>query len=161
MQTFGALAGIDYRIAKASSYETLFSVMKRLQLPYNQFEQQYRRMIYNVVARNQDDHVKNFSFLMNKDGKWQISPAYDICFSYNPVGTWTNVHQSSINDKYDNFTKNDLLDFAKKYGIKKSKSILEEVVSAVNQWPQIAAAIDIPKKKIKYINQYLRTKEFY
>jgi serine/threonine-protein kinase HipA len=161
MQTFGALAGIDYRIAKASSYETLFSVMKRLQLPYNQFEQQYRRMIYNVVARNQDDHVKNFSFLMNKDGKWQISPAYDICFSYNPVGTWTNVHQSSINDKYDNFTKNDLLDFAKKYGIKKSKSILEEVVSAVNQWPHIAAAIDIPKKKIKYINQYLKTKEFY
>jgi len=161
MQTFGALAGIDYRIAKASSYETLFSVMKRLQLPYNQFEQQYRRMIFNVVARNQDDHVKNFSFLMNKDGKWQISPAYDICFSYNPGWTWTNVHQSSINGKYDNFTKNDLLDFAKKYGIKKSKSILEEVVSAVNQWPQIAAAIDIPKKKIKYINQYLRTKEFY
>lgn len=158
MQTFGALAGIDYKIQKASSYETLFRVMKRLKLPYNQFEQQYRRMIFNVVARNHDDHVKNFSFLMNKDGKWQISPAYDICFSYSPGGTWTNEHQSSINGKYDNFTKNDLIDFAVKFGIKKPIIILEEVVSAVSQWQHIAAETDIPKEKIKYINRYLRTK---
>jgi len=161
MQTFGALAGIDYKIQKASSYETLFRVMKRLQLPYKQFEQQYRRMLFNVVARNHDDHVKNFSFLMNKDGNWQISPAYDICFSYRPSGTWTNVHQSSINGKYDNFTKDDLFDFAKKNGIKKSNLILEEVVSAVNQWSQIATEIDIPQEKIKYINKHLRTKDFY
>ncbi len=158
MQTFGALAGIDYKIQKASSYETLFRVMKRLKLPYKQFEQQYRRMVFNVVARNHDDHVKNFSFLMNKDGKWQISPAYDICFSYSPGGTWTNEHQSSINGKYDNFTKNDLIDFAVKFGIKKPKIILEEVVSAVSQWQHIAAETDIPKEKIKYINRYLRTK---
>jgi serine/threonine-protein kinase HipA len=159
MQSFGALAGIDYRIQKAGSYETLFWVMRRLQLPYKQIEQQYRRMLFNVVARNHDDHVKNFSFLMNKDGKWQIAPAYDICFSYSPDGTWTNVHQSSINGKYDNFTKADLFDFAKKHGIKKSKSILEEVVSAVRQWPQIAAEIDIPREKIKYIHQHLRIKD--
>ncbi len=160
MQTFGALAGIDYKIQKASSYETLFRVMKRLQLPYKQFEQQYRRMLFNVVARNHDDHVKNFSFLMNKEGNWQISPAYDICFSYSPGGTWTNVHQSSINGKYDNFTKYDLFDFAKKYGIKKSSLILEEVVSAVNQWPQVAAEIDIPQETIIYINKNLRTNDF-
>lgn len=157
MQTFGALAAIDYKIQKATSYETLFSVMKRLQLPYNQFEQQYRRMLFNVVARNHDDHVKNFSFLMNKDGKWQISPAYDICFSYSQGGTWTNVHQTSINGKFDNFTKQDLFDFAKKFGIKKSNLILEEVVSAVNQWTQIAAEIDIPHEKVQYINKHLRT----
>lgn len=95
MQTFGAIAGIDFRTPKASSYETLFRVMKRLQLPYNQLEQQYKRMLFNVVARNHDDHVKNFSFLMNKEGKWRISPAYDLCFSYSRGGTWTNVHQSS------------------------------------------------------------------
>ena len=160
MQTFGALAGIDYKIQKASSYETLFRVMKRLQLSYKQYEQQYRRMLFNVVARNHDDHVKNFSFLMNKDGKWEISPAYDICFSYSRGGTWTNVHQSSINGKYDNFTKDDLLDFAKKFGIKKANTILEEVVSAVNQWPRIAAEIDIPQEKIHYINNQLRTKDF-
>jgi serine/threonine-protein kinase HipA len=160
MQTFGALAGIDYKIQKAGSYETLFRVMKRLQLPYNQIEQQYRRMLFNVVARNHDDHVKNFSFLMNQDGKWQISPAYDLCFSYSPGGTWTNAHQSSINGKYDNFTKNDLFDFAKKNGIKKSNSILEEVVSAVNQWPQIASETDIPQEKINYINKHLRIPDF-
>jgi serine/threonine-protein kinase HipA len=160
MQTLGALAGIDYRIQKAGSYETLFRVMKRLQLPYKQLEQQYRRMLFNVVARNQDDHVKNFSFLMNKDGVWQISPAYDICFSYSPGGTWTNVHQSSINGKYDNFTKDDLFGFAKKFGIKKPGLILEEVVSSVNQWSQIATEIDIPQEKIKYISKYLRIKEF-
>lgn len=161
MQTFSALAGIDYKIQKASNYETLFRVMKRLQLSYKQYEQQYRRMLFNVVARNQDDHVKNFSFLMNKDGNWQISPAYDICFSYSQGGTWTNVHQSSINGKYDNFTKDDLLDFAKKFGIKKANAILEEVVSAVNQWSKIATEIDIPQEKIQYINKYLRIKDFY
>lgn len=161
IQTFGALAGIDYKIQKASNYETLFKLMRRLQLPYKQFEQQYRRMLFNVMARNHDDHVKNFSFLMNKDGNWQISPAYDLCFSYSPGGTWTNVHQSSINGKNDNFTKDDLLDFAKKFGIKKAKAIIEEVVSAVNQWSKIAAEVDIPQEKIKQINSYLRTKDFY
>ena len=157
LQTFGALAGIDYKVQKASNYETLFRVMKRLQLPYNQYEQQYRRLLFNVIARNHDDHVKNFSFMMNKEGHWQISPAYDICFSYSPGGTWTNVHQSSINGKYDNFTKDDLLEFAKTFGIKKANEIFEEVISAVNQWPKIAAEIDIPKEKIKYIKNHLRT----
>src|SRR5690606_6370595 len=103
MQTLGALAGIDYKVPKASSYETLFRVMKRLKLPYDQFEQQYRRMLFNVMARNHDDHVKNFSFLMNEEGSWTISPAYDLTFSHKPGGTWPDVHQSSINGKYDNF----------------------------------------------------------
>ncbi|MBW8324318.1 MAG: type II toxin-antitoxin system HipA family toxin [Prolixibacteraceae bacterium] len=159
MQTFSALAGIDYKIPKASNYETLFRVMKRLQLPYMQFEQQYRRMLFNVVARNHDDHVKNFTFLMNKDGKWQISPAYDLCFSYKPGGTWINEHQSSINGKYNNFTKDDLLEFAKKFGIKKANSILEEVITAVNQWSKIASEIEIPEEKIHYIAKNLRIKE--
>ncbi|MFH0894739.1 MAG: type II toxin-antitoxin system HipA family toxin, partial [Bacteroidota bacterium] len=92
MQTFGALAGIDYKIQKASNYETLFRVMKRLQLSYKQFEQQYRRMLFNVVARNQDDHAKNFSFLMNLEGGWQVSPAYDLWFSDSPGGTWRYEH---------------------------------------------------------------------
>ncbi len=159
MQTFASIAGIDYKIHKAGNYETLFKVMKRLQLPYKQFEQQYRRMLFNVAARNHDDHVKNFSFLMSKQGKWQISPAYDICFSYSPGGTWTNEHQSSINGKYDNFTKVDLFDFAKKFGIKNSKSILEEVLYAVNLWQKIASELEIPRKKILYINSLLRKAE--
>ncbi len=157
-QTLGALAGIDYKIQKASSYETLFRVMKRLGLPYNQFEQQYRRMLFNVVARNHDDHVKNFSFLMNRDGKWKIAPAYDLTFQYKPDGLWTDVHQSSINGKYDNFTQNDLVEFGKIYGIKKTNNIIEEVIDAVSGWSEIAAEINIPKHEIDYILKNMRLK---
>lgn len=160
MQTLGALAGIDYKVPKASSYETLFRVMKRLRLPHDQYEQQYRRMLFNVMARNHDDHVKNFSFLMNEEGHWKISPAYDLTFSHKPGGTWTDVHQSSINGKYDNFTKQDLLVFAKSFGIKKAKDILEEVVSAVNQWTETAGSIEIPHERILDIGNRLRTKYF-
>lgn len=157
-QTLGALAGIDYKIQKASSYETLFRVMKRLQLPYNRFEQQYRRMLFNVVARNHDDHVKNFSFLMDKVGKWQITPAYDLTFQYKPNGLWTDVHQSSINGKFDNFTRNDLVEFGKLFGIKKANNALEEVINAVSGWSEISNEMDIPKQEIDYIFKHLRLK---
>ena len=160
MQTLGALAGIDYKIQKASSYETLFRVMKRLRLPYYQFEQQYRRVLFNVIARNHDDHVKNFSFLMDKEGKWRISPAYDVNYSYSPGGTWTNVHQSSINGKFDNFTRNDLLNLGKTFGIKKANHILEEITTVVNQWSKIAKDLDIPKEKVEAINKNLRVNDF-
>lgn len=160
MQSLGALAGIDYKVQRASSYETLFRVMKRLQLTYNQFEQQYRRALFNVIARNHDDHVKNFSFLMNEEGKWRISPAYDITYQYKDGGTWTNVHQSSINGKFDRFSKDDLLSFGKTFGIKKANQILEEVIAAVSLWPKIAKEIDIPKEEIKRILSNLRINDF-
>lgn len=160
MQTFGALAGIDYRVQRASSYDTLFRVMKRLRLSYDQLEQQYRRALFNVIARNHDDHVKNFSFLMNQDGKWQISPAYDITYQYKEGGSWTNVHQSSINGKFDQFTKDDLLTFGKKFGIKKTQNILEEIIEAVSLWPKVAKELDIPKKEIALIQQNLRIQDF-
>lgn len=160
MQTLGALAGIDYKVQRASSYETLFRIMKMLQLPYNQIEQQYRRALFNVIARNHDDHVKNFSFLMDMEGKWRISPAYDLTYQYKEGGTWTNVHQSSINGKFDNFTKNDLLSFGKSFGIKNTNTVLEEVIEAVSQWSQIAKEIDIPKKEIEKISNNLRIVPF-
>lgn len=160
MQTFGSLAGIDYKVQRASSYETLFRVMKILQLPYNQLEQQYRRALFNVIARNHDDHVKNFSFLMDKKGKWRISPAYDLTYQYKEGGTWTNVHQSSINGKFDKFTKDDLLNLGKTFGIKKANQILEEVIAAVSLWPKLASEIDIPKKEIDRIHSNLRINNF-
>jgi serine/threonine-protein kinase HipA len=160
MQTLGALAGIDYKVQRASSYETLFRVMKMLQLPYNQIEQQYRRTLFNVIARNHDDHVKNFSFLMNKEGKWRISPAYDITYQYKEGGTWTNVHQSSINGKFDKFTKDDLLSLGLTFGIKKASQILKEVIEAVSLWPKVAKEIDIPKKDIERIFSNLRINDF-
>ncbi len=155
MQTFGALAGIDYRIPKVTSYENLFRVMKRLRLPYNQFEQQFRRSVFNVVMRNHDDHVKNFSFLMDKSGKWRISPAYDVNYSYSKGGTWTNTHQSSINGKFDNFTREDVLTLGSSFGIKKAKDIVDEISSIASDWPTIAAGLDIPKKEILSIAKTL------
>ena len=160
MQTLGALAGIDYRIQRASSYETLFRVMKRLKLPYFQLEQQYRRALFNVIARNHDDHVKNFSFLMDKNGEWKISPAYDIIFQYKAGGAWTDVHQSSINGKFDNFTRTDLLALGKTFGIKKANQIIDEVILAVSQWSKIAAEIDIPKAQLEHIERNLRINDF-
>ncbi|MEI6754684.1 MAG: type II toxin-antitoxin system HipA family toxin [Paludibacter sp.] len=157
-QTLGALAGIDYKIQKASSYETLFRVMKRLGLPYNQLEQQYRRMLFNVVARNHDDHVKNFSFIMDNAGKWKITPTYDLTFQYKPEGLWTDVHQSSINGKFDNFTKNDLVEFGKTFGIKKTNNILEEVINAVSNWSEMASEMGISKPEIDYIFNHHRLK---
>lgn len=160
IQTFGALAGIDYKTQKATSYETLFRLMKRLNLGYDQFEQQYKRALFNVVARNHDDHVKNFSFLMDKNGKWKISPAYDLTYSYSPGGTWTSVHQSSINGKFDKFNRNDLLEFGKYFGVKKGNKILDEVISAVGQWGKIARELEIPKNQIDEITRNLRLTEF-
>jgi len=160
IQTFGALAGIDYKTQKATSYETLFRLMKRLNLGYDQFEQQYKRALFNVVARNHEDHVKNFSFLMDKNGKWKISPAYDLTYSYSPGGTWTSVHQSSINGKFDKFNRNDLLEFGKYFGVKKGNKILDEVISAVGQWGKIARELEIPKYQIDEITRNLRLTEF-
>ncbi|MBL4652877.1 MAG: type II toxin-antitoxin system HipA family toxin [Flavobacteriales bacterium] len=158
MQTFGSLIGADFKTQKASSYETLFRTMKRLKSNYQQLEQQFRRAVFNVVARNHDDHVKNFSFLMDKQGVWKISPAYDITYSYNPGGTWTSVHQSSINGKFDVFKRGDLIEFGENFGIKNNKLIIQEIIEAVSKWDQIAQEVEIPKKIISMIKNNLRLK---
>ncbi len=158
MQTLGSLVGIDFKIQKASSYETLFRTMKRLKCNYQQLEQQFRRAVFNVVARNHDDHVKNFSFLMNKKGEWKISPAYDLTYSYSPGGTWTSVHQSSINGKFENFKQSDLIDFGKSFGIKNTKLIIQEIIESVSKWNRIAKEVDIPKTTISIINNNFRLK---
>ncbi len=160
MQSYGALAGIDFRIPRAGSYENLFRLMKILQLPYTQFEQQYRRMIFNVVARNQDDHVKNFSFLMDRDGTWRISPAYDLSFQYKQGGMWTNDHQTSINGKFNDFNRADLLNFAENFGIKRAGRIIDDMIDVVAQWPKLASELDIPKVTVDRIHSALRINEF-
>ena len=158
MQTFGSLMGIDYKKPRASSYEILFRTMKRLQLTYGQLEQQFRRAIFNVIARNHDDHVKNFSFLMDSNGVWKISPAYDITYSYKPGGTWTDVHQSSIHGKYYDFNKRDLIALGEAFGIKKPNQIIEEIINGVSEWPSIAKSLEIPNQRIQEIENNLRIK---
>ena len=140
-QSLGAIAHLDYNQPTAHSYEQAFQVCLRLRLSYEQCEQMVRRMIFNVVARNQDDHVKNIAFLMNRQGEWSLAPAYDITWNYNPAGDWTRQHQMSINGRHDGFATGDLTAAAAHANVKASRvrEIVADVVDAVRAWPALAA----------------------
>lgn len=157
MQTLCGIAHYDYKMLRAYSYEQAFQVMRQLRLPYIQAEEMFRRMVFNVVARNQDDHTKNISFLMDKTGKWRLSPAYDISWSYNPEGKWTSQHQMSINNKWSNFTMDDLLTVASSMNIKSPREIIEKTIDVVAHWPVYAASLGIPKETVGVINSTLIT----
>lgn len=158
MQTLCGIAHYDYKMLKAYSYEQAFLVMRQLRLPYFQAEEMFRRMVFNVVARNQDDHTKNISFLMDKTGKWRLSPAYDITWSYNPEGKWTSQHQMSINNKWSDFTMDDFLTVASSMNIKSPREIIEKTIDVVAHWPVYAASLGIPKDTIEVINSTLITR---
>lgn len=158
MQTLCGLAHYDYKILRAYSYEQVFQVMRQLRLPYMQAEEMFRRMVFNVVARNQDDHTKNISFLMDKTGKWRLSPAYDISWSYNPEGKWTSQHQMSINNKWTDFTMSDLLSVASSMNVKAPREIIEKTIEIVAHWPDYAIPLEIPKETIRAINSTLITR---
>jgi serine/threonine-protein kinase HipA len=151
MQTLCAVAHYDYRLLRAYSYEQAFNVMRTLRLPYSQAQEMFRRIVFNVVVRNQDDHTKNISFLMDKNGKWRLSPAYDMGFSYNPDGGWTSQHQMSINGKFDGITRSDLLEIAKRNNIKEAAEIIDQVCSVASRWESIAIECGVPDKMIDAI----------
>lgn len=154
MQTLCGLAHYDFNRLHMFSYEQAFAVMRQLHLPYSDAEEFYRRMVFNVVARNQDDHTKNISFLMDRQGVWHLSPAYDMSWAYNPAGGWTATHQMSINNKWDNITREDLLSVAYDMNIKHAPAIIDQVVAAVQQWPQLAKEqTDIPRNIIDAIEK--------
>jgi serine/threonine-protein kinase HipA len=140
MQSLGALAHFDFNLAGAYSYEQALQVMRALDLPMASIEQQFRRMAFNIVARNQDDHVKNIAFLMDKQGRWSLSPAFDVTYSYNPDGLWTATHQMSMNGKRDDFTLEDFRTCAKFASMKRGRAeaILDDVIAAVKRWPEFA-----------------------
>ncbi len=141
MQSFGALAHYDFGLAGAYAYEQVLQTMRKLLLPMPDFEQQVRRTYFNILARNQDDHVKNIAFLMDRTGVWRLSPAFDVSYSWNPSGAWTSVHQMTLGGKRDGFTAEDLVSFAAAAGIKKTKAmrVLAEVSAAVAAWSGYAA----------------------
>ena len=158
MQTLCGLAHYDYKMLRAFSYEQVFQVMRRLRFSYGQAEEMYRRMVFNVIARNQDDHTKNISFLMDKNGQWSLSPAYDLSWAYNPKGAWTSKHQMSINNKWDDISRDDLLSVAKSVNIKQANNIINKVVEAVSKWPQWAKEYGIPSQSITAIRNALLLK---
>jgi len=156
MQSLCGVAHYDFNNPGAYSYEQAFAVMRRLRLSKADAVQQYRRMVFNVVARNQDDHTKNFAFLMDRDGRWKLSPAFDVIYSHNPAGKWTNQHQMSINGKRDHFVTGDLIAVAESISVPKPTDIINEVVDSVKNWPAFAKKAGVAQKHISEIERHHR-----
>ena len=162
MQSLCALAHYDYNVAGAYSYEQALLVMRRLELPMSSIEEQFRRMAFNVIARNQDDHVKNIAFLMDKSGEWSLSPAFDMTYSFNPSGVWTATHQMTINGKGDKFTMDDFKACAKTASMKRgrAKIIIDEVNQAVSRWQVYADDAGVYPAQRDQIQRTLRLNNF-
>ncbi|MBI4309595.1 MAG: HipA domain-containing protein, partial [Candidatus Omnitrophica bacterium] len=151
IQSLCAMAHFDFNAAGEYGYEQAFNVMIQLNLSHEDLQEMYRRMVFNVMARNQDDHTRNIAFLMDQRGTWKLAPAFDVIWAYNPAGEWTSRHQMSINGKRDGFTLRDLEAPAKQYNIRAAAKIREEVAEAVAQWPQCARLAGIDTKTTKAI----------
>ena len=158
MQSLAALADLDFNAAGAHAYEQAFEVMRRLRLPMDATEQLFRRMLFNVVARNQDDHAKNIAFLMSPQGEWSLAPAFDLTYAYNPDGQWTSAHQMTINGKRDGFTREDFRTCAATVGLKRGRAetLLDEVRAAVQRWPEHAARAGVWPAQRDQIRSTLR-----
>ena len=151
MQTLCAIAHYDFQLKRGYSYEQAFNVMRALRLPYSAAREMFHRIVFNVAVRNQDDHTKNISFLMGEDGKWRLSPAYDVGYAYNPDGGWTATHQMSVNGKFDGIDRDDLLAFARAEGIKDAAETIDKVADSVSLWPRIAMDCGVPKEMVETI----------
>ena len=140
MQSLCGLAHYDFNLAGAYSYEQAIQVIRRLGLPMEAVEELYRRMVFNIIGRNQDDHVKNIAFLMDKSGKWSLSPAFDVTYSYQPTGQWTSVHQMTLNGKRDGFVMDDFKVCARMASLKRGRAeaIMQEVRKVIKRWPDYA-----------------------
>ncbi|MEO6979865.1 MAG: HipA domain-containing protein, partial [Mucilaginibacter sp.] len=155
VQTWCALAHLDYQNVNAYAYEQLFQTMRELRLPYPQAEQLFRRMVFNVLARNCDDHTKNFAFTMNKSGQWRLSPAYDLCHAYRPGSIWVSRHALSVNGKRENIGREDFLILARQMNIKKADRIVSQINEVVKKWPVYASNVNVEQKQSEAIGKTL------
>lgn len=155
VQTLCGMQHYDFAMVGAYAYEQVFQTLRTLKLPASASEQLYRRMVFNVIARNQDDHTKNISFLMDKTGRWQLSPAYDVTYAFDPGNQWTKQHNLSINNKTTGISRADILKLAKEMNVKQAKAIIEEVKDSIAKWPTFAAQAGVTKKQIKAIHKVL------
>jgi serine/threonine-protein kinase HipA len=147
LQSLCALAHYDFNAPGAHAYEQAFAVARALALPPAALEELFRRAVFNVIARNQDDHTKNIAFLMDQSGRWTLAPAYDVAYAYNPDGQWTARHQMTLAGKLDDFTPDDLLACARAAGLKtrRAKTVIAEVAAAVRRWPEFATSAAVPE----------------
>lgn len=153
MATLCGLGHLDFNDPLRYGYEDAFAMMRLLGLPYPDAVEMFRRMCFNVVARNCDDHTKNTSFLMDPQGEWHLSPAYDITFAYDPKNVWLKQHQMSINGKRLDITRADLLAVAKEMNIKKAEAIIDEVVAGVKTWKKCAKKAEVDGKQVEAIGK--------
>jgi serine/threonine-protein kinase HipA len=158
MQSLCAMAHFDFNLAGAHAYEQALLVIRRLGLSMEAVEQQFRRMVFNIIARNQDDHVKNIAFLMDKTGRWSLSPAYDVTYAYNPAGAWTASHQMTLNGKQRQFVMEDFRACARSAAMKRGRAeaIIDDVRKVVAQWPEYADEAGVPAAWRDRIQETLR-----
>lgn len=158
--SFGSMAHLDYNMVGVHSYEQAFNVIRDLELSVETREQFFRRMVFNIVARNQDDHVKNIEFLMERGGNWSLAPAFDVTYSYNPQGNYAYTHQMTMNRKGDNFTVDDFKQCGKKALLKRGRaeSIVKETIEVVKKWNDFAEDAGVSDLWSKEIKKYLRLK---
>ncbi len=158
MQSLCAMAHYDFNMAGAYAYEQALMVIRRLGLGMDALQEQFRRMVFNIIARNQDDHVKNIAFLMDKAGRWSLSPAFDMTYSYNPFGTWTSRHQMTLNGKRDDFSLEDFRACARTAAMKRgqAEAIIGQVRQAVSRWRDFADDAGVPTHLRDHIHKALR-----
>jgi len=158
MQPLGALAHFDYNMAGAYAYEQALLVMHPIKLPMDAIEQQFRRMTFNIIARNQNDHVKNIAFLMNQHGEWSLSPAFDTTYSFNPSGLWTSRQQMTLNGKGDDFILDDFRSCARAVSMKRGRAetIINEVSAVVARWREYADKAGVNAEQRDQIQNVLR-----
>jgi len=159
MQSLCGMAHYDFNMAGAYGYEQAFATMRGIMLSKAEAQEQFRRMVFNVVARNQDDHTKNIAFLMDQSGTWKLAPAFDITYSHNPKGQWTNQHQMSINGKRDGFTRDDLMRIGNSITLPNTGMVIDEVIEAVSRWPTFAKEAGVDQSRAAEIASFHRLQE--
>jgi serine/threonine-protein kinase HipA len=155
VQTFCAMMHYDFNDIYSYSYEQLFQTMRLLRLTYPEAEQMYRRMVFNVMAQNCDDHTKNFAFTMNQSGEWRLAPAYDMCHAYRPGSAWVSQHALSINGKRQGITRDDLLEVGRQMNVKKAPAIISQISEVVGKWTQYAEQTKVESELRDAIGQTL------
>jgi serine/threonine-protein kinase HipA len=151
VQSLCAMSHLDYRQRATHGYEQLFLAIRQLRLPSDAADQAFRRMVFNVLARNCDDHTKNFGFILRKGGAWELAPAFDVTHAHNPKGEWTSVHLMGVNGKFDGIGRDDLLAVSDRFVVPDAKGAIVDVRRALERWPEFAAAAKLSEERTAMI----------
>lgn len=147
-QTFNSLFGLSFNEMFSYSYEQFFKELSKLNVPQQDLDQLYRRMCFNVILVNRDDHLKNFAMIL-KNNEWRLSPAYDMCYSYDPLNKWVSEQTLSVNGKRTEITERDLVAVGIKHSIKNAKQIVQQVQEVASKFKNYMNDLDVPKHKVK------------